>query len=122
VVCDAALLVAVVGVGLSVAGMFPTLSAWALNRAPGYSGPMTAVATGVSAVGFLIYPPAMGTVAARYGPTAAMGSLVVAMGLLAAVMTRGHRIEPAPGAGATGPDEGSEPALDTDPDAVPAED
>jgi len=123
VVRDAALLVAVVGVGLLVAGMFPTLSAWALNRAPGYSGPVTAVALGVSATGFLVYPPAMGAVAARYGPAASMMTLVVVMAALAAVMALGRLVDPAPSA-VGGPDSDSdrENGPDAASDPEPAED
>jgi len=70
---------AVLVIGFLVAGMFPTLLAWATNAFPQYSGPMGAVALGTSSIGFLIFPATMGVVADVYRVQTAMQLLVAVM-------------------------------------------
>jgi fucose permease len=84
---------AVLVIGFLVAGMFPTLLAWATNAFPQYSGPMGAVALGTSSIGFLIFPATMGVVADVYRVQTAMQLLVAVMAALAVVMAaiRLHR-------------------------------
>lgn len=72
-------------VGFLVAGMFPTLLAWATNAVPEYSGPINALALGVSGIGFLLFPAVMGVVADYTRIGIAMALVVAAMGLFAAV-------------------------------------
>ena len=81
-----AMLATVLVIGFLVAGMFPTLLAWATNAFPQYSGPMGAVALGTSSLGFLIFPATMGVVAEWYDVGVAMQLLVAVMAALALVM------------------------------------
>ncbi len=78
-----AMLVVVAVVGFLVAGLFPTLLAWATNTVPEYSGPVNALAFVASGVGFMLFPAGMGVVAEAYSLELAMGLLAVAMGLFA---------------------------------------
>lgn len=80
-----AMLGAVAVVGFLVAGMFPTLLAWATNDVPEYSGPVNALAFVASGAGFAVFPAAMGAVAGRYTIGAAMALLAVAMAVFALV-------------------------------------
>ncbi|WP_114575564.1 sugar MFS transporter [Saliphagus sp. LR7] len=80
-----AMLGAVAVVGFLVAGMFPTLLAWATDHVPEYSGPVNAVAFVASGAGFAIFPAAMGGVAGRYTIGAAMALLAAAMAVFALV-------------------------------------
>lgn len=76
---------AVAVVGFLVAGMFPTLLAWATDDVPEYSGPVNALAFVASGIGFAVFPAAMGGVAERYTIGAAMALLAVAMAAFAVV-------------------------------------
>lgn len=80
-----AMLAAVAVVGFLVAGMFPTLLAWATDHAPEYSGPVNALAFIASGIGFAVFPALMGGVAGRYTIEAAMALLAVAMAAFALV-------------------------------------
>jgi fucose permease len=79
-----AILAAVLLTGFLVAGMFPTLSAWGANAMPEHSGPVNAVAMGISGVGFLAFPALMGVVVDLADVTTAMRLLIpAALGLVA---------------------------------------
>lgn len=77
--------------GALVSGLFPTLSAYGVDTAPAYSGPVSALTTGASYVGLAAVPMAMGVVAERrtiglavllpVGLTAVLFALVVGVRL-----------------------------------------
>ncbi|QLH76227.1 MFS transporter [Halosimplex rubrum] len=84
------LFVAVFALGLVISATFPTLSAFGMNAAPEYSGPVNAISTSAGYVGIALVPPVVGLLAERVGLRGALGilpALLVAM-LVVAVLTR----------------------------------
>jgi MFS family permease len=73
------LLAASVALGFLVSGLFPTLSAFGIDSAAEFSGPVNAVASGASFVGISLAPLVVGLVAERAGIGAGMWLLVPAM-------------------------------------------
>ncbi|WP_436925187.1 MFS transporter [Halosimplex amylolyticum] len=71
------LFVAVFALGLVVSATFPTLSAFGMNAAPEFSGPVNAIATSAGYVGIALVPPLIGVLAERVGIRAALGVLPV---------------------------------------------
>lgn len=78
-----ALFVGVFVLGFLVSGLFPTLSAFGVDRAPEYSGPINALVTSTQYVGIAIVPPVLGVTITAYGVTNAFGLL---LGLLAVLV------------------------------------
>ena len=72
--------------GFVVAGFFPTLSAFGINSASEYSGPVNAIATGANYVGITAAPLVVGLVAERFDIVDGMRLLVPAMAGLVAVL------------------------------------
>lgn len=81
-----ALVGGVLGLGLVVAGFFPTLSAFGVESAPQYSGPVNAIATAANYVGLSVGPVVVGFVANRYDISTGMRLLVPALGCLVVVL------------------------------------
>jgi hypothetical protein len=83
--------------GFVVAGFFPTLSAFGIDSAAEYSGPVNAIATGANYVGISAAPLVVGVVAERLDIVAGMRLLVPAMVGLAVVvaLTRWRLARPA---------------------------
>ncbi len=79
-------IVAIIGLGLLVAGMFPTLLAWGTNRMPTYSGPMSAIVLTTSGIGFMVYPAVMGVIADFADTATAMQTLIFAMTAMVLLM------------------------------------
>ncbi|WP_436928497.1 MFS transporter [Halosimplex halobium] len=82
------LFVAVFALGLVISATFPTLSAFGMNAAPEYSGPVNAISTSAGYVGIALVPPVVGLLAERVGLRAALGilpALLVAMLVVAGV-------------------------------------
>ena len=71
-----ALFLSVFALGFLVSGLFPTLSAFGVDRASEYSGPVNALVTSTQYVGIATVPPILGVVIARYGVTDAFGLLL----------------------------------------------
>ncbi|WP_267643392.1 MFS transporter [Haloarchaeobius amylolyticus] len=82
---ETVLLPVVMGLGFFIAGFFPTLSAFGMDAAPGFSGPVNAIATGANFVGITVGPFVVGLLAARFGISDAMPILVLVMGALVVV-------------------------------------
>nr|WP_170864844.1 MFS transporter [Halogranum amylolyticum] len=80
------------GLGLLVAGFFPTLSAFGVGSAPEYSGPVNAIATAANFTGLSAAPVVVGIVADRYDIATGMQLLLPALGCLVVVVvvTRIH--------------------------------
>ena len=77
------LFVAVFALGLAVSATFPTLSAFGMNAAPSFSGPVNAIATAAGYVGIALVPPLVGALAERVGIRLALGVLpVLLVGML----------------------------------------
>ncbi|MFB6140909.1 MAG: sugar MFS transporter [Halosimplex sp.] len=77
------LFVAVFALGLVISATFPTLSAFGMNAAPEYSGPVNAISTAAGYVGIALVPPLIGALASRVGLRAALGVLpVLLVGML----------------------------------------
>ncbi|WP_435320781.1 MFS transporter [Haloarchaeobius sp. TZWSO28] len=76
---------AVMGLGLFVAGFFPTLSAFGVDTTPEYSGPVNAIATGANFFGITAGPFVVGILAGRVGITEAMQVIVPIMASLVAI-------------------------------------
>ena len=72
--------------GFLVAGFFPTLSAFGIDSAAAYSGPVNAIATGANYVGITAAPLVVGVVAERVDIVEGMRLLVPAMGGLVVVI------------------------------------
>jgi MFS family permease len=72
--------------GFVVAGFFPTLSAFGIDSAAEYSGPVNAIATGANYVGITAAPLAVGLVAQRFDIVDGMGLLVPTMAGLVVVV------------------------------------
>jgi fucose permease len=81
------LTLASLALGFVVAGFFPTLSAFGIDSAAEYSGPVNAIATGANYVGISAAPLVVGVVAERFDIVAGMRLLVPAMVGLAVVVT-----------------------------------
>jgi len=73
------LTVASLALGFVVAGFFPTLSAFGIDNAAEYSGPVNAIATGANFVGISAAPLVVGVVAERADIGSGMRLLVPAM-------------------------------------------
>ncbi|WP_123534934.1 MFS transporter [Halosimplex salinum] len=69
------LFVAVFALGLVVSATFPTLSAFGMNAASEFSGPVNAISTAAGYVGIALAPPLVGALAERVGLTLALGVL-----------------------------------------------
>ncbi|WP_380675007.1 MFS transporter [Salinigranum sp. GCM10025319] len=93
----AVLAAATLGFGVVVAGFFPTLSAFGVDSAAEYSGPINAVATAANFVGVSAAPVVVGVVAERFGIGTGMRLLVPAIAGLAVVtlLTRRRVVRPA---------------------------
>ncbi|WP_142855903.1 MFS transporter [Salinigranum halophilum] len=79
--------------GFVVAGFFPTLSAFGIDSAAEYSGPVNAIATGANYVGITAAPLVVGVVAERVDIVTGMRLLVPAMvGLVVVVATTRWRL------------------------------
>ncbi|MDQ2052361.1 MFS transporter [Natronolimnohabitans sp. A-GB9] len=78
------LAVFVAGAGLSCG--FPTLSAYAVDAAPEYSGPLNALTTGATYAGIAIAPVIVGVLAELYGIERAMWLTVAIAGALLATI------------------------------------
>ena len=76
----------VLGLGLVVAGFFPTLSAFGVGSAPEYSGPVNAIATAANFTGLSAAPVVVGVVADRYDIATGMQLLLPALGCLVVVV------------------------------------
>ncbi len=73
--------------GFFASGMFPLISAFGIERAPEYTGPISAMGTGGAYVGLAIGPLIIGAAAEVTGIAAAMGITVfVAVGLTITVL------------------------------------
>ncbi|MFB6136076.1 MAG: sugar MFS transporter [Halobacteriaceae archaeon] len=70
------LFVSVFCLGFVVSGIYPSLSAFGVDAAPEYSGPVNAVATAAAYSGIAVVPPLLGGYAATAGIGAAMRLLV----------------------------------------------
>lgn len=82
------LFLAVFVAGGAISGGFPTLSAYAVETVPEYSGPLNALTTGATYAGIAIAPAVVGTLAETYGIGRALWSTVgIALALLATVAT-----------------------------------
>ncbi|NHN47872.1 MFS transporter [Halostella sp. JP-L12] len=95
------LFVAVFALGFLISGIFPTLSAFAVDAAPEFSGPINALATSASYGGIATVPALVGLYADRYDIRAALGLLL--LGLVAfvgvtAATRRSTGPDPAPAA------------------------
>jgi fucose permease len=77
------LFVAVFALGFLISGIFPTLSAFAVDAAPEFSGPVNALATSASYGGIATVPALVGLYADWYGIRAGLGLLL--LGLVAFV-------------------------------------
>ena len=71
------LFVAVFALGLVISATFPTLSAFGMNAAPEYSGPVNALTTSAGYIGIALVPPLVGLLAERVGLRGALGILPV---------------------------------------------
>ena len=69
------LFVAVFALGVVVSATFPTLSAFGMNAAPEFSGPVNAIATAAGYVGIALVPPLVGALAEWVGLELALGVL-----------------------------------------------
>lgn len=80
------LFLAVFVAGAGIAGGFPTLSAYAIETAPEYSGPLNALTNGATYVGLAAAPAVVGVLAEWYGIGQALWTtVVVAVGVLVTV-------------------------------------
>lgn len=85
--------------GMTISGFFPTLSAFGVDEHPEYSGPVNAVATGANYVGVSAFPAAIGLLGDVVGIGTALsllgGAFLVLAGIitLTSVLTR-RRAEP----------------------------
>lgn len=79
------LVVGVLGLGLLVAGFFPTLSAFGVGTVPRYSGPVNAIATAANFTGLSVAPVVVGVVTARYDIATGMRLVLPALAVLAGV-------------------------------------
>jgi MFS family permease len=77
---------AVLLVGAFVSGIYPTLSAYAVDTNPSYSGPVNAIATGASYLGLSIAPAVIGVIATWYDIGTALSLLTVVVGVLAVIV------------------------------------
>jgi fucose permease len=78
-------LVGTFAAGLLVSGFFPVLSAYGVDAAPDYSGPVNALTTGATYVGLAVVPVVMGVIAERASIERAMWvpvGLAVALAVL----------------------------------------
>lgn len=79
------LFVAAFVVGAGISGGYPTLSAYAVEAAPEYSGPLNGLTSGASYVGMGAAPAVVGIAASRYGIRIALWTTVfVAVALVVA--------------------------------------
>lgn len=85
------------GVGLFVSALFPLLSAYGVEAAPEYSGPVSALATAATYAGIATVPTVVGVVAevrtiqeAMWIPVALTGALVVVLWRLRAATDGGN--------------------------------
>lgn len=86
------LFLAVFVAGGAISGGFPTLSAYAIETAPEYSGPLNALTNGATYIGLAIAPVVVGLLAETYGIGRALWSTVgIALALLATVAILWHR-------------------------------
>lgn len=69
----------VLGLGLLVAGFFPTLSAFGVGSAPEYSGPVNAIATAANFTGLSAAPVVVGVVSEQYNVVMGMQLLLPAL-------------------------------------------
>jgi fucose permease len=83
---EGVLFAAVACAGLLMSGMFPTMLAWATDRAPEYSGPVNAVAMTAGQAGFFVFPAVIGGVASASTMRTAMHVEVVLAAALVAVL------------------------------------
>ncbi|WP_188883938.1 MFS transporter [Halarchaeum grantii] len=82
-----AVVAAVLVVGLCVCGLYPTLSAFGVNVAPAYSGPVNALTTGANYLGLSLAPAAVGVLASATSVGTALSSLVApAVGVVAVAL------------------------------------
>ena len=82
-VTGVAFFVAVFVVGAGISGGYPTLSAYAIEAAPEYSGPLNALTNGSLYVGMAVSPALVGVLAGIYGIRQALWlTVLVACGLL----------------------------------------
>ncbi len=91
------LTLASLALGFVVAGFFPTLSAFGIDSAAEYSGPVNAIATGANYIGISVAPLVVGVVADQADIVTGMRLLVLAMaGLVVVVtLTRWRLVRPA---------------------------
>ncbi|MFP9192360.1 MFS transporter [Natronosalvus vescus] len=83
---SAGLLLAAFGAGLAISALFPLLSAYGVEVAPAYSGPVSALATAGTYGGIATVPVVMGVVAERWSIALAMWlPVVLAAGLTVVV-------------------------------------
>ncbi len=74
------LFLAVFALGFCVATVFPTVLSWGTDAAPGFSGPVNALANAAATAGFFVVPPVVGVLADAYDITFAMWVLPVLLG------------------------------------------
>ncbi|MWV65296.1 MFS transporter [Halorubrum sp. JWXQ-INN 858] len=79
--------------GALLSALFPVLSAFGVEAAPEYSGPVSALATGATYLGIAVAPVAIGVLAERIGIAAAMSGVVLTLcGLLVATLVSVRRL------------------------------
>jgi len=80
------LFAAVVVLGVLVSGLFPTLAAYAVDSAPGFSGPVNALTSAGSYGGTALVPVLVGVGAEAYGIESSMRLLCLVLGLFVLVL------------------------------------
>ncbi|MFB6201919.1 MAG: sugar MFS transporter [Halorhabdus sp.] len=78
---------AMLALGVTISGFFPTLSAFGVDEHPEYSGPVNATATGANYVGVSVFPAIVGVLASAIGIADALavltGGFVILSGIIA---------------------------------------
>ncbi|WP_136686628.1 MFS transporter [Halorhabdus amylolytica] len=84
--------VAILGLGVTISGFFPTLSAFGVDEHPEYSGPVNAVATSANYVGVSLFPAVIGILAGYLGIGTALSLLSGVFLTVGAVITTTYMV------------------------------